>query len=261
MFFTGVAMGVLFTYGFVYKPHTDAIPCTETSDGGTVTSDGGTVPHMGLPSVPMSPADMFCAQQGTPLQSLIPPAAFSYSEYNSFNETNAPNDDTSQFVMFWNLEAARMVTAPILYRNSHWEYVAIPLNCATYYIDVVCPNLGYHVWWDDCMVHFYNWGNCEEWLEAILPGRTDGRYYFMFQGEDENSTAVTYRTRCMPDRQRKRVVAVDTELLDSCDEFTAFNINVNFGWQGEYSHWVDLTGFRDDATFRRSPCQFIRAML
>ena len=240
-FLTGIAMGALFTYGLVYTPETGAEP-----------PDNDT----GLPSVPMSPADMFCAQQGTPLQNLVPPAATSYQKYNSFNETNAPNNDTSQFVTFWP-SASRMVAKPILFRNSYWEYVAIPLNCATYYIDVVCLNLGYHEW-SECMILFYWQGNCEEWLEAILPGRTDGRYYFMFQGEDENNTAVTYRTRCMPDRQRKRVVAVDTEVLDSCDAYTRDAVAESFGWAWWYSHWVDLTGYRDDPSFRASPCRYIR---
>lgn len=209
----------------------------------------------GLPNVSMSPADMFCAQQGLPLVRFLPSAASGAAAYTAFNQTHTPSEAPVQLLS--RIPVDEIAANPYMYGNIVQEHVSIPLNCATYYTDVVCPNNGIHEW-TVCMAWLYEEWSCDAWLDSVLPTPSHGVYYFMAIGEDLNYTAVTYSTRCVPDTLRKRFVAADTKLLDTCDDVTIDALMDGYGWSWFYSNSVDLTGVSEDAAFKTAPCNYIK---
>lgn len=212
----------------------------------------------GLPNVSMSPADMFCAQQGVPLVRFLPSAATGAAAYTAFNQTHTPSEAPVQLLT--RIPVDEIAANPYMYGNIVQEHVSIPLNCATYYTDVVCPNNDIHEW-TVCMAYLYESWSCDAWLDSVLPNPSHGLYYFMAIGEDQNETAVTYSTRCVPDSQRKRIVAADTTLLDTCDDVTRDVLMNGYGWSWFYSHSVDLTGASEDPAFFEAPCNYTKNFL
>ena len=248
-FLGGLIIGALVTNGLVRDSGGDDAPPAAEPAPATVQEYPPSL--VGLHNVSMSPPDIFCAQQGMPFVHYLPTKAavdYFYSEFLA--ERNDATDPPAQLMQSFDLSSFSFPLG--LYGNSEQEFVSVPLNCATHYTDVVCPNNGVFAW-AECMYQFFESGTCDAWLDAVYEWPSDGFYYFMAVGVDTNQTAVTYRTRCVPDRHRKRVIAVDAHLLDTCDVPTRDFVLNYYGWSLMNSDLVDLTGI---TTFE-APCRDI----